>query len=239
MARPIGTSTMPRLFVDNCGALLVRVISAALVCSFAVQVVEAGQLTPTFESVFRAGAEPAALFYSATLESKDGAHTLQVWRDGQTRLRRKTDQAIDTYVARMAADSLEYQMIVVDYRRRITTRINRNNLIRLGHISDWFDLAHGLRHPVGRYELALTRAPARSPAPLTPCRWYALTEGQDTHHICWSARANLPMMIWSDRTDSVVWRVSEVDYGPIGDDTFVLHDAGFVRNDANADVDRD
>ncbi|SPK77245.1 protein of unknown function (plasmid) [Cupriavidus taiwanensis] len=38
-------------------------------------------------------------------------------------------------------------MTVVDYSKRVTTRINRINLVRLGHISDWFDLAHGLRHP--------------------------------------------------------------------------------------------
>ncbi|MEM5433410.1 hypothetical protein [Cupriavidus oxalaticus] len=123
---------------------------------------EAGQLAPTFDAAFGARAEPAALFYRATFQSKDGMHTLQVWRDDQTRLRRKTDRAIDTYVARIAANSLEYQMTVVDYSKRITTRINCINLVRLGHISDWFYLAHGLRHPIGRYELALTRAPAGS-----------------------------------------------------------------------------
>ncbi|SPS02568.1 conserved hypothetical protein [Cupriavidus taiwanensis] len=40
-------------------------------------------------------------------------------------------------MVRIAADSLEYQMTVVDF------------------ISDWFDLAHGMRHPIGRYEFVL------------------------------------------------------------------------------------
>ncbi|SPK77244.1 conserved protein of unknown function (plasmid) [Cupriavidus taiwanensis] len=55
-------------------------------------------MAPTFDAVFGTRAEPAALFYRATFESKDGMHTLQVWRDGQTRLRRKTDRPVDIYM---------------------------------------------------------------------------------------------------------------------------------------------
>lgn len=236
MARPTATLTMPRLSVSKSG---VWAAGAAFLCAVVAQAAVAGRPAITFESIFQSGEEPAALFYRATFTGNDGDHTLQVWRDRQVRLRRKTDEAVDTYVMRDAADPLEYQMTVVDYRKRITTRIDRNNLIRLGHFSDWFDLAHGLRHPVGAYRLAPTTAPVGSPAPASACRWYALTQGDDTHRICWSAREHLPMVIWSDRTASAVWRVASVEHRPIGDDVFALHDAGFVRNDANADIDRD
>ncbi|MDF6619179.1 hypothetical protein NLP61_25870, partial [Escherichia coli] len=134
------------------------------------------------------GDEPAALFYRAEFTGSDGVHVLQVWRDRQVRLRRKTDEVLDTYVVRNSADPLEYQMTVVDYRKRITTRIDRNNLIRLGHFSDWFDLAHGLRHPVGEYRLAPTSAPAGAPIPASACRWYVLSQGNTLNRICWSAR---------------------------------------------------
>lgn len=154
-------------------------------------------------------------------------------------LRRKTDEVLDTYVVRNSADPLEYQMTVVDYRKRITTRIDRNNLIRLGHFSDWFDLAHGLRHPVGEYRLAPTSAPAGAPIPASACRWYVLSQGNTLNRICWSAREHLPMVIWSDAKASAVWRVTQVEHRPIGDDVFVLHDTGFVRNDANADIEGD
>jgi len=199
----------------------------------------AGGPAPTFESIFQAGSEPDSLSYRASFEGPDGSHTLQVWRDRQTRLRRKTDDAVDTYVVRSNADSFDYQMTVVDYRKRITTRINRNNLIHLGHFSDWFDLAHGLRHPVGAYRLARATAPSKAPVPALPCRWYALTQGNDTHRICWSAREHLPMVIWSDRAALAVWRVVNVDNRPIDDDVFLLHDTDFVHNDASADIDRD
>ncbi|MCL2724076.1 MAG: hypothetical protein FWD69_06520 [Polyangiaceae bacterium] len=205
----------------------------------AAPVAAASGKIPTFESIFQAGSEPVSLSYRATFEAQDGPHTLQVWRDGQSRLRRKTDEAVDAYVIRNTADPVEYQMTVVDYRKRITTRIDRNNLIRLGHFSDWFDLAHGLRHPAGTYRLAPTTAPAGAPKPISACRWYALTQGNDIHRICWSTREHLPMVIWSDRTSSAVWHVAAVEHGPIDNDVFLLHDAGFAHTDANADIDRD
>lgn len=213
--------------------------ACALWCAFTVPPAIAGTAGATFESVFQADGEPAALYFRATFEGRDGTHTLQVWRDGQARLRRKTDDTIDTYVVRDPAEPLQYQMTVVDYRRRITTRIDRNNLIHLGHFSDWFDLAHGLRHPTGAYDLAPSAAPAGAPAPASACDWFALTQGGDTHRICWSTREHLPMVIWSDGSAAAVWQVASVGHGPIGGDVFVLRDAGFARNDANADIDRD
>ena len=218
-----------------------RAAGAALLCSVAAAqvAVAGGKPAMSFESVFQTGGEPPTLYYRAAFAGRDGAHTLQVWRDGQTRLRRKTDEAVDTYVTRSTADPLDYQMTVVDYRRRITTRIARNNLIHLGNFSDWFDLAHGLRHPAGAYRLTPATAPAGASKPVSACRWYALTQGNDTHRICWSAREHLPLVIWSDRAAAAVWRVTDVRRQPIGKDVFLRHDADFVHNDANDDIDND
>ena len=227
---------MPRPSANNIRALAV---GAALLCAAFAPAAQAGAKAATFASVFDTRGEPAALYYRATFAGKDGPHTVQVWRDGQTRLRRKTDEAIDTYVTRSADDPSAYQMTVVDYRKRITTRIGRDNLIRLGHMSDWFDLAHGLRYPVGAYRLTPAAAPADAPAPVSACHWYALTQGSNTHRICWSAREHLPLLIWSDQAASAVWQVTQVERRPIGDVDFALHDAGFVRSDANADLDGD
>ena len=235
-ARLTGTLTMPRPSVSKaCG----WAAGAVLLCAVSASAAAAERPGATFESVFQSGDEPAALFYRAEFTGSDGAHALQVWRDRQVRLRRKTDDALDTYVVRDSADPLEYQMTVVDYRKRITTRIDRNNLIRLGHFSDWFDLAHGLRHPIGAYRLAPTSAPAGAPTPAATCRWYALSQGKSTHRICWSTREHLPMVIWSDAIASAVWRVTQVEHRSMGDEVFVPHDTGFVRNDANADIERD
>lgn len=191
-----------------------------------------------FDQTFSFKGEPAAIHYRVSYVGRDGPHTLEVWRDGQSRLRRRTDDAVDSYVVRDVKDPNEYQMIVVDYRKRITTRIDRNNLIRLGHFSGWFDLAHGLRHPVGAYQLNPSHAPAGVPAPLGTCHWYALEQGAESNRICWSERDHLPLMMWSERA-GLVWRVTAVDTKPVPRDTFEMHDAGFVRNDANSDIEGD
>jgi hypothetical protein len=35
------------------------------------------------------------------------------------------------------------------------------------------------------------------------------------------------------------WRVTSVDHKPIATKVFAVHDEGFIRNDANADIERD
>lgn len=211
---------------------------AVLFGTIAADVQAASPPAPTFDSAFSVKGEPAALYYKVSYKAHDGAHTLQVWREGQSKLRRRTDDAVDTYVLRTTSDPGEYQMIVVDYQKRITTRIDRNNLIRLGHFSDWFDLAHGLRHPAGQYTLSVSEAPPNTLAPIAKCRWYELQQGNAADRICWSDRERLPLVIWSLQKGTV-WRVLEAEHRPLPDDTFQLHDAGFVRNDANADIDND
>jgi hypothetical protein len=212
---------------------------AAILCAVAQDAV-AGQTSLQFDNVFKAAGEPAALFYRATFTALDGPHSLQVWRDGQLHLRRKTDESIDTYVIRDRKDLSKYQMIIVDYNKHITTKIDRNNLIHLGNFSDWFDMAHGVRHPkANNYQLTSSNAPADSPKPISACQWYALSQGTDTHHICWSPKEHLPLIIWSDRTAKAVWQVTDVAHSRITKDIFMLHDKGFVRNDANADIEGD
>lgn len=222
---------------------LVKLLSVcALVFSTHGWDVRAAQTAASnFDTVFSSKGEPASLHYEVTFAGEQKPHTLEVWRDGQTRLRRKTDGALDTYVVRDAADPVEYRMTVVDYGRRITTQIDRTNLIRLGHFSEWFDLSHGLRHPVGAYQLHISSAPeaVSVPAPLGACKWYALRQNAGgENRICWSSKDKLPLVIWSPQK-GVVWRVTKVTPGPIARDLFALNDAGFVRNNANSDISDD
>lgn len=204
----------------------------------------AGSIAPQptgydFDTIFSAKNEPEGLHYQVIFAGAGGPHTLEVWRDGQARLRRKTDGALDTYVVRNMADLNEYQMTVVDYERHITTLIDRNNLIRLGHFTEWFDLSHGLRHPIGTYRLTASSAPENAPKPVSACKWYALTQdNQAPHHICWSQQDHLPLIIWSDHAGTV-WRVSKITSGPIAANIFAMNDEGFVHNNANADINDD
>jgi hypothetical protein len=187
-----------------------------------------------FERAFDARGEPASLHFQATFQGRGSAHRLEVWRDGERRVRRRTDDAIETFASHPPEDP-EYRLSILDLKRRIHTRVDRTNLVRIGNFTDWFDLTHGLRRPRGAYQLAAAAAPAGAPRPLERCRWYDLSESGRTSHVCWSAANRIPLLIVQEGGD-LVWRVDRVDRGPHPAGTFDVHDEGFVRNDANEDI---
>jgi hypothetical protein len=190
-----------------------------------------------FEQVFSEKGEPSALHYQAAFISKGAEHQLEVWRDGARRVKRRTDDAIETYAFRKPGDP-EFHMSILDMRKRIHTRIDRTNLYRIGNFTDWFDLAHGLKHPLGEYRVAKSQAPDGAPKAIEACQWYDLTQDKRTTHICWSAQSRLPLVIQA-QDGEVVWRVTTLDRKPIPAKTFEIHDEGYIRNDANQDIERD
>lgn len=191
-----------------------------------------------FDQVFSARGEPAALHYRATYTAHGATHRLEVWRDGDRRLVRRTDDAIETHVAR-PGDGAAYQMVVLDLRRKIETRVTRDDLYRIGNFTDWFDLAHGLRHPKAGYTLtALPATEAPKLATTVPCRWVVLAQGAVETHICWSESVHLPIAML-DGGGKTLWQVDAVSQSKIPGDIFEVHDQGFVRNDASRDISGD
>ncbi len=190
-----------------------------------------------FEQAFPVAGEPAVLHYRAEFQARGAAHQLEVWRDGQRRLRRRTDDAIDAFVTRAAGDA-EYRMTVLDLKRHIETRIDRTNLIRIGGFIDWFDLAHGLKHPLGDYEVAAIAAPPGAPQPIGPCRWHELRQLGHATPVCWSGSLRLPLLILGPE-GSAVWKVTAFDQKAAPAHTFDIVDEGFIRNDANQDLEGD
>ena len=188
----------------------------------------------SFDQAFDDRGEPRALHYTVVFSAAGQEHALEVWRDGEERLRRRTDDALEIYVSRTAGDP-EFQMSILDLRRRVHTRIDRRNLYRIGSFTDWFDLAHGLKHPKGAYQLTRARRPEGAPAAQGTCRWFDLSQVRGTVHICWSSEDRLPLLI-EDERGSVVWRVTSVERGPIPAGAFEIHDQGFARDDANGDL---
>ena len=185
-----------------------------------------------------ADGEPARLHYRVSFVSGGGVHRMEVWRDGDRRVKRVTDGALATYASHRPGDA-GYDMTVLDLRRRISTRVSRDNLYRIGQFTDWFDLGHGLRHPKSEYRLAAAaRAPTGLPRPVGPCAWYDLTQGARVTRICWSARVGVPMLIAS-ADGRPVWRVGALDHDPFPPRLFVPDERGFVRDDADRDIERD
>lgn len=202
----------------------------------ATAAVAAGKDSLAFEQVFRAD-DRGPQHFRGTFLAPGAHHSVEVWRDAGRRLKRVTDESVETHVSREGAGP-EYRMTVLDLKRRIATTIDRSNLLRIGNFTEWFDLAHGLRHPKGEYHLARAAAPAGAPQPVQRCTWYRLEQQGGAATICWSADSQLPMLIVSDQ-GHIVWRVAAVDRRPIREQVFAIDDRGFVRNNANEDIERD
>lgn len=162
---------------------------------------------------------------------------MEVWRDGERRLKRRTDDAIEVYANRAPGDA-EFSLSVLDLRRQIHTTIARTNLVRIGNLTDWFGLAHGLKHPVGAYRVAQGQVAPGAPVPAEPCRWLDLIQDERATHICWSEPWRVPMLIVA-ANGSVLWKITAIDNEPLPARIFEIHDEGFVRNDANQDIDND
>lgn len=193
-----------------------------------------------FEQAFSDKGEPYALHYQVKVFSKGAEHQIEVWRNGQQNLKRRTDDLIETYIARKAGQS-EYRLSILDMKKRIHTQIDRTNLYRIGNFADWYDLAHGLKHPMGEYLLVEAKqAEHNDVQPIKACKWFDLTQQNSmvTSHICWDSQNRIPLII-QNQEGQVIWKVLSLDRNPITAKTFEIHDEGFIKNNANQDIDRD
>lgn len=191
----------------------------------------------SFDKVFATAGEPRQLRFTVLYRNADGIHRLAVWRDGQRRLKRVTDGQVTTLVHRSRYGP-DFSMQVLDPRRHTSTHVDRNSLYRVGQFTEWFDLAHGLRHPVNAYRL--TARTALSPMPRVPasCRWYDLVAQGRATSICWDAADKVPLLI-ATGPSRPIWRVLSIDRGPIAPDTFAPNDRGYIHDDATRDISND
>ena len=190
-----------------------------------------------FEQIFSVKGEPVTLHYQAEFTVKNGKHQMDVWRDGDQRVKRRTDDEIETYAFRKSGDP-EFYMSILDMKKHIHTRIDRTNLYRVGNFTDWFGLAHGLKHPMGAYQIVKSLAPDDSPKAIEACQWYDLNQNSQTTRICWSTQNRIPLLIQTQH-GGVVWRVTSLDRKAISAEIFEINDQGFIQNDANQDIERD
>ena len=190
-----------------------------------------------FDKTFNIRGEARQLNYRATYVVNGSAHQMEVWRDRDQRLKRRTDDKLETYLFKPPRQA-EWQMVVLDLQRKMRTDIDRTNLYRIGHFTDWFSMSHALVRPTGTYSLTALSAAPNGAKPLSACRWYALNQGGAVSHICWSGELHLPLLI-TDVGGNTLWRVTAASKRPLPATVFAVNDTGFVRNDANADIKTD
>ena len=254
MAKHIATSTTHRRFASNamqtfmidfvaraqklaCGASAVVFAFILASTNPSAYASEASAARLDFDKVFNADGAAPSMHFRAAYVSAGTTHQLEVWRDHEIRLRRRTDDAVETFVNRSANDP-EWRMAVLDLRRKIRTDVDRTNLYRVGHFVDWFGMGHGLTRPSGPYELRQTAALRGVGPAIADCRWYRLSNQDKDSRICWSRAMGLPLLI-ATPDGQVQWRVTEADSRRATSGTFQIHDVGFARNNANADISTD
>ena len=209
--------------------------AACLIIGLSASVANAAELD--FDKTFSTKGEAAQLSYSATYSVQGSEHQVEIWRDRDLRLKRRTDGRLETYIFKPARQD-EWRMVVLDLPRKIRTDIDRSNLYRIGHFTDWFSMSHALARPTGSYLLSELKSAPNGEKPLAECRWYALNRAGSVSHICWSSDLRLPLLI-TDGGGIVQWRVTAASKQGVPASAFKINDAGFVKNDANADIHTD
>lgn len=209
-------------------------------CLLCAATARAEDVRPEWEAAFPTRAAPPQVHFRAVYRDDfGGTHRLEVWRQADLRLRRRTDEAIDLYVEKSASGEYLYRLI--DHDRKILIRADRTALYRIGVFSDWIGLAHVLNIPRGGYRV--TAAARQSPASLRgECVWKRLElvmPAARESEICWSSRWGLPLEIGT-QSEQDGWEsrflVQQVESFAPGPEIFAVAREGLVEVDAGPDA---
>jgi len=216
-----------------------RALTAGLLCLLSAAAVRAEHASSQWEAAFPTRNAPRQVYFRAGYRDELGrTHRLEVWREADLRLRRRTDEAIDLYVEKSRSGEYEYRLI--DHDRKLLIHADRATLYRVGIFSDWIGLAHVLNIPRSGYRV--TQAARQSPASLRgECVWKRrelLMPVPDTSEICWSSAWGLPLEI-GDNSDNDGWKsrfwIQEARTFAPAAEIFSVSREGLVEIDADPD----
>jgi hypothetical protein len=208
----------------------VAALVATLAASLSGNVGAAADLR-NFEQAFNAGGEPPWLHYQAEYLDSRGSHRLEVWRDHDARILRKTDDRIVVNATRLGDD---IRFAVGDTLRGTVTTVDRVNLMRVGLFVDWFAQGHAIARPTGVYRLD-SLGTSEQALGHHCSMWRLTTEGANSAaDICWDDELKLPLSIRGG-DGRVVWRITAFDMSPIADAIFAPTGHAEARTDMNAD----
>ena len=191
--------------------------------------------TGDFEQVFNAEGEPSWIHYGADYIDRHGTHHLEVWRDHDMRILRKTDDRIEVNALRLGDD---IRFAISDMVRHTVTTVDRLNLVRVGLFVDWFSQGHAVVRPTGTYKLS----PLGTSEQILgrSCSMWRLTSlaSNSKSDICWDDALKLPLSI-RGTDDRIVWRLTAVDDTPFPDSVFSSSASDLAPTDMNADFSGD
>lgn len=216
---------------------------ASLVAAMGFPVLAAVSAPPslTWASVFSNATTPEHQHFVAVwFDEHATAHRVEVWREGESAVRRDTDERLSVYATKIAQPGnpdMEPRYEVVDHARKLFYEVDRSNLNRLGVFYDWNQLAHAIKEPGGIYRLSRLSRPAEQQAGMT-CDWYLLQQQNGEAQICWSQAVGLPLAEALKTRDGAwreEWRVLTVDDN-VRDSDVTFNPRDYIRFDANEDL---
>ncbi|MBM7118662.1 hypothetical protein [Archangium primigenium] len=159
-----------------------------------------------------------------TEDPSGGTHTLELWRDGERWLRRRTDGLLEVWVEDQGpAGAPAHAVTVVDRRSGTVRRVSVERSAKLGPAFTWWPLAHLLPLPGPRYTLRRLKAPALRVGSAR-CDWYVfLPEGQPEQRICWSREYALALRHEEKRGAGWWTRLAVDSVGPLTDKAAAFH----------------
>jgi hypothetical protein len=194
-----------------------------------------------WEAAFPTASAPEHVYFRANyVDGRGHASRLQVWRDGNRRLRRQTDDAIDLYAERNETGGLDLQ--IADHKRQVLIHADPASFHRVGRFTGWTGLAHMLEAPRGVYTLTRLEQAPPSP-PIGECVWFRLeatVPAKSVNDICWSRQWGIPLAIVAINSQGArVTQFSVDDVRAFIPDPaiFAVHAEKFVGIDARPDGD--
>jgi hypothetical protein len=192
-----------------------------------------------WEDAFSLRDAPKGVHLKASyVDGKGRSHELEVWRDGDRRILRRTDDKLDLFAEKTSGG--EYAFRIVDRAKKRLIEVNRTNLYRIGVFADWSALAGMLTRPKGAHTLRPGGRP-KERTKIGECRWVRLEiQGSGAQEICWSDRLKVPLLIQTVAPAggfTTVFQVKQVDLKVPGAEMFNVSSAGLTVIRADEDID--
>jgi len=208
--------------------------------TFGAGLAAADEKAPSWDSVFSLSGAPKGVHLTASyLDSKGRSHSLELWRDGDSRLRRRTDDKLDLFAEKTKGG--DYTFRLVDLAAKRLFEVSRTNLARIGVFPDFPALAGILARPKVAHSLHRDGRPIERTR-VGDCGWVRLdVKGSGSKDICWSDRFKVPLLIKAPTTAggpaTIQFEVKQIEAKVPSAEVFKVPQRGLHVIRADQDID--